>query len=513
MSGHGVQVFDSIVEAQHPATSYVGNITEIHANSKCEIIDFLCKKLSVDILIEIRDILFIDVSSKFEHYHGKELISRRRLSTLAKDIFLMGQSIVNNIEEKELKTAVKIDSEPRASITAVNGDEDGSDNIEIMSEIHNMMSKILVITTSLEKRMTTMENELSCVKVAIVQRHNSGIVPDSLTLANKTLPAPGVLDDNQAFDTQNIDDTIIVSITQTQDSSDPRFVDDGAQLTHPRVPQDADRDPVRSFDDGGAPLTHPRVPQDADHDLVRSLVESGALLTLPRTLQDGERDLVRNLIDGGAQLTLPWATRATDENMIKNRIIPQGQTSPLIGFRHPKQTRPPRETNTCNTPAVPVHNRFAALQTSPPAPEKTKTGQFVIEAAKYTQVTRIFVGSLAPHTRQAKIRQHLVNIGTPADDIEDVSNINTKNTSMAAFCITISTKAAAEGVLNKNNWPDGTNVAIFQSRKPHPKQKGSWGAQTKRGDQKGNWVRPNSKNNQSANKHNGRSNQHSQVRY
>jgi len=155
---------------------------------------------------------------------------------------------------------------------------------------------------------------------------------------------------------------------------------------------------------------------------------------------------------------------------MENKIIPQGRDSPMIGYKYQankNRSKVQQSDHAPVSPQIPLQNRFAALQSSP----YVAASRFIIQAAKHTKVTRTYVGSLDAHTKQRQIREHLVNIGVNPEDIDDVTVVKSSYTNSAAFCISVSSKAATEVTRDCSNWPDGVKVGPYREPKYNKQKK------------------------------------------
>ena len=141
-------------------------ISEVFAHLYSDIIQYL-ETINFDVLIDIRKKLYDSLPDNLS-IGDKELISRRKKSNLADDIYLLGYSLVSEMEHKRLKKIFKHKSSPENDETRENElSQESSGDLSWLTlyvEMKNTLKELKNQVKELTQKVTYLETELILVK-------------------------------------------------------------------------------------------------------------------------------------------------------------------------------------------------------------------------------------------------------------------------------------------------------------------------------------------------------------
>ena len=150
------------------AQGFVANLTGIFANTKKDIIDF-CESLELNILLEIRQLLYQKLIGLQFMTDELELCNRRKKSALADDIYVIGYSVVSEHEHKRLKKVLKSKTDA-GDITLTQGEPvnprtEDSELLVMCHSLREQVRELLGRVASLSSRVESLESELTGLKI------------------------------------------------------------------------------------------------------------------------------------------------------------------------------------------------------------------------------------------------------------------------------------------------------------------------------------------------------------
>ena len=165
------QILKTLTDENSDSVSeFCNSIQEIFACTKSDIIE-LCEKLNLQQLKKIRESLFVKVCDQQPSLHGHVLRLRRKKKNITGDIYVIGNSLVNGLEDKKLQRLLKKE-ECSLNESEVSSDSDKDDNITInprnlMEACVSWKSEVVALTgkvNSLESRLKDLEAEITMSK-------------------------------------------------------------------------------------------------------------------------------------------------------------------------------------------------------------------------------------------------------------------------------------------------------------------------------------------------------------
>ena len=165
-------VFHVIAEAGENVNivnSFIEHLTDVFAHVKKEILEF-CESLSMSNLLLIRAEIFNQLQSDIS-VDQYELCDRRKIVSLAEDVYVLGFSLVSKSPHKNLYRILK-----KTKTTVLSSDQ--STEIDVSTDDRTEITELVTICTTLKKsvkdlqmqlaevtkRLATMENEIDRLK-------------------------------------------------------------------------------------------------------------------------------------------------------------------------------------------------------------------------------------------------------------------------------------------------------------------------------------------------------------
>ena len=199
-------VFDIIQTSENKVNIFCEKLTDVYAHAKSEIIDFL-QKLKNEILIELRNTLFNKLLEFLPQYSVNKLYARRSKLLMSEDVYIIGYSVINTLEDKRLKKILKGEQQVEAindSVFSVT-QEDPSDGEEKVN--------LLVMCTELKVTVETLTTEIYRLRTRVceLEEQFSDIVIKQRTVQptdNHTDPV-----DKECSSTEAASDTVVTPET------------------------------------------------------------------------------------------------------------------------------------------------------------------------------------------------------------------------------------------------------------------------------------------------------------
>ena len=165
------QVTDSNGDILQAFSDY---IADIYACTKTDIFKMF-EQLDIQSLTQLREGLFEKLCDQRPSLFGHELIKRKKQNTLIDDIYVIGYSLVNGLEDRKIKKVLKADNENcNDSLNESNtliSDPSNRALITICAELKAAVRKLENNIKTLGARITEVEDENSeCLKCLILTR-------------------------------------------------------------------------------------------------------------------------------------------------------------------------------------------------------------------------------------------------------------------------------------------------------------------------------------------------------
>ena len=117
------------------------NIIAIFAHDKTEILEAL-EKIDNEKLLTLRGCIFSKLQDIITVLTNRELFSRRKKKYIAEDIYLIGFSLVNNMEHAALRKILKQNNEESVSLLEESS-SDSSDILETCTALKSTVDRLL----------------------------------------------------------------------------------------------------------------------------------------------------------------------------------------------------------------------------------------------------------------------------------------------------------------------------------------------------------------------------------
>ena len=178
------------------AQGFVANLTGIFAHTKKDIIDF-CESLELNILLEIRQLLYQKLIGLQFMTDELELCNRHKKSALADDIYVIGYSVVSEQEHKRLKKVLKSKTDA-GDITLTQGEpvNPTTEDSELLVMCHSLREQVwelLSRVASLSSRVESLESELTGLKILRLddrKRNEKEKIKSDVHEISKNVPVP-----------------------------------------------------------------------------------------------------------------------------------------------------------------------------------------------------------------------------------------------------------------------------------------------------------------------------------
>ena len=144
-----------------PAIYFCESVHEIFANTKSYITG-ICEQLDRKVLIELRQKLFEKLCNQHPIFASHELCNRRTKKKLKEDIYVIGNSLVNALEDKKLRKLFKNGKQSENDSTVLSDSDGESDNASLLEVCASLKTTVAVLmnkVTLLESRIKTLESE------------------------------------------------------------------------------------------------------------------------------------------------------------------------------------------------------------------------------------------------------------------------------------------------------------------------------------------------------------------
>ena len=125
----------------------------------------------IEYLKEIREHLFTKLGDDNPSLTDQELCHRRKKKLILDDIYVIGYSLINGLEDRRVRNLLKSDH-TKENDTLNKSDIDGEVNplIQICAELKTTCNKLTSQVKSLETRILVLESELNEVKLLQAQK-------------------------------------------------------------------------------------------------------------------------------------------------------------------------------------------------------------------------------------------------------------------------------------------------------------------------------------------------------
>ena len=94
--------------------------------------------------------------------------------------------------------------------------------------------------------------------------------------------------------------------------------------------------------------------------------------------------------------------------------------------------------------------------------------KFRVQAAassrKQTPNYLIYIGKLAKDTTIPSLREHLLNIGVPNEDLADILDLNCRINNECSFCLSVQSAEAKSTISDPLNWPAGVRIRPYTEK-------------------------------------------------
>ena len=146
---------------------FVDNIVLVFSHTKNDVIEQL-DKWNMEVLINLRCVLFRKFVEIFPQYKEQELISRRSKQLLTEDVYIIGYSVINKKEDRRFKNILK--GEMPSEVTASPEIIDINRLYETCLELQEMVDILKVRVNGHEKRIEELEDENTRLKLTLVEK-------------------------------------------------------------------------------------------------------------------------------------------------------------------------------------------------------------------------------------------------------------------------------------------------------------------------------------------------------
>ena len=172
-------IFHVIAEAGNTVDvvdSFMKHLVEIFAHVKKEILEF-CEELGLQILNAIRQKIFDELVTIcfLENY---DLVERRKVTSLAEDVYVMGFSLVNKRRHKRLIKLLKYQKE---DLTEPEMEVVNPDSVELLTaylDLKKVTGELNTQVLELRNKVLFLENEICSLKT----RSTPGVAQDDEVL-------------------------------------------------------------------------------------------------------------------------------------------------------------------------------------------------------------------------------------------------------------------------------------------------------------------------------------------
>ena len=195
------------------------NIIAIFAHDKTEILEAL-EKIDNEKLLTLRGCIFSKLQDIITVLTNRELFSRRKKKYIAEDIYLIGFSLVNNIEYAALRKILKPNNEESVSLLEESS-SDSSDILETCTALKSTVDRLLSQVNGLVNRVSTLESEVTSMKAIVTElqeTHKQSVTESTLEEPAETVtqscqqkdPATGEDASNKGSNTASLENNTIV---------------------------------------------------------------------------------------------------------------------------------------------------------------------------------------------------------------------------------------------------------------------------------------------------------------
>ena len=168
----------SAQSADHLPQLFVENIVAIYQYDATEIKEFLLSSHADSddsrwtVLTTIRQHLLTELQQKFPPLKEKELYKRRKLEIMAHDVYIMGLSYVNNIEDKRLNKVLKSsrpgnETQSQAADESLMADDPYADILETCLLLKTTVIKLEATVSSLSTDVRDLRHQLEVQQAAV----------------------------------------------------------------------------------------------------------------------------------------------------------------------------------------------------------------------------------------------------------------------------------------------------------------------------------------------------------
>ena len=215
-------VFDYITNAgENKEAIYVEKLGEIFAHAKNEIVEFN-EKLGNELLLSLRNALFVKLLELLPKYIGFDLYCRRKTNLIAEDVYILGYCVVSGLEDRRLKNILKCD--PNKSVLS---QEDGVTNAEDLDIIHtcitlkNSVATLVNQVKCLVTHVEVLENEITSMKLLVQHPSNKDSVVESSGSSDSSDTESGseeTVNTDEAESANNVAPNVPMNMTQAQNT-------------------------------------------------------------------------------------------------------------------------------------------------------------------------------------------------------------------------------------------------------------------------------------------------------
>ena len=401
--------------------TFVDNLAAVFEYDAKEIQDFLLSLKTdsdaqhKDILFRLRQALHDKLCESFpDIYNVNSMYNRRKNDALARDIYVIGYSVISNMEDRRLKTVYKnLNGNPSDMSVPIIDESllsEESDTANITAVCIQLKVSVMQLTNTVNR----LQDDINSLTEQLEAQQNHCVTCESRLSNNPiTISAPD----------ENTSNT--------------------GQLEQPgqNVNQET---PTLAHEEGN------QTTEDAQTD-----VQEGNQLASATPLATAPAENTQNNVQDVSQVA---STTAPEE---RNRTV--------NGSDRPGTTETRNPGGGDQGFALPQHQRKQAKQGrlfTEVHGSATRT-LTISGVANQTQTTTrprsVYIGKLSDSTTPITLRQHPREVG--AHDITDVIDLKCKIPGRSSFCVIVDSQQSEDVLYNANNWPLGAKVRPYKEKK------------------------------------------------
>ena len=416
----GSNIFDTLSKEplERFVLTYTDNLTAIYEYDSCEIHEFLTS-LKVDTEAQKRDILFNlrkclhEKLCEFFPDSYDELYNRKKASKLVNDIYIIGHSVVNKMEDKRLKTVYKKlrGNDLELSLPVVTDDSILDDHIDENNthEVVNVCIQLKVTVKDLCNTVNRLQDDIKELTARLEDQpnqrcphcvgdpRNTPAAHDNPPRDNETPPR-----DNETPPSDNV----------------PAPEQAAAQTDEAEATAPGHREEVNGHQSPGS-VDDPNDLDDQHQSDSNTNAETATQVNRP-TVTESQQAPTDNTPPNSQSFTLPQRQR---------KQAKQGRLFTVVNGSATRQMSI-SGINNANRPSA--------------APKS------------------VYVGKLAESTTPDSLRKHLREEGI--NDVVDVIDLRCKIQGRSSFCIIVESQQSETTLYDPNIWPLGAKIRQYKER-------------------------------------------------